>query len=207
MRALVVVDIQYDFCPGGTLAINHGDEVVPVINKVRGFFDKVIFTQDWHPPNHKSFASNNNKKVGDIIDLNGISQIMWPDHCVQNTKGAHLLESLTVRDNDFIIHKGMDEEIDSYSTFFDNCRQNKTPLDDYLKAHHIKDIFMAGLATDYCVKFSVVDALELGYNVTVIEDAVRGVDLKPGDVDNAIHEMKEKGATFIHSDHIIQGSL
>lgn len=205
MKALIIVDVQYDFCPGGALAIKEGDKVVKVINRIRDLFDTVVFTQDWHPPDHKSFASTNNKKVNEVIDLNGVPQILWPDHCVQNTKGAMFLPCLILKKDDFIVRKGMDPDVDSYSAFFDNMKKNKTTLDDYLHTRGINDIFVTGLATDYCVKFTVSDGLELGYRVTVITDGIRGVDLNPGDVDKAIFEMEQKGACFLTSEALLKG--
>ena len=205
MKALIIVDVQYDFCPGGALAIKEGDKAVKVINQIRDLFDTIVFTQDWHPPDHKSFASTYNKKVNEVIDLNGVPQILWPDHCVQNTKGAMFLSSLIVKKDDFIVRKGMDPEVDSYSAFFDNMKKNKTTLDDYLHTRGINDIFVTGLASDYCVKFTVSDGLELGYRVTVITDGIRGVDLNPGDVDKAIFEMEQKGACFLTSKALLKG--
>jgi len=204
MNALIAVDIQNDFCPGGTIPVNEGDQVVPVINRIRDLFDAVVFTQDWHPKNHVSFASTHGRKVGEVIDVNAVPQILWPDHCIQNTPGARLHEGLVVKEGDFILHKGNDPGVDSYSAFFDNQRINKTILDDYLHDKGIRELFVTGLATDYCVKFSVLDALELGYAVTVISDGVRGVDLNPGDVDRAFKEMEEKGARIITSDAVVE---
>lgn len=200
MKALIIVDVQNDFCPGGSLPVPEGEKVVPVINKLRSKFDFVIATKDWHPKNHVSFASNNpGKKPGDVIQLHGKPQILWPDHCVQDSFGSDFKKGLDIRSNDIIIFKGTDPQIDSYSGFFDNDKKSKTELGAILKKNKIDTIYIAGLATDYCVKATALDGLSLGYTVFVIEDAVRGVNLKPGDSKNAIEEMKQKGAQIINS--------
>ncbi|MGA1796684.1 MAG: bifunctional nicotinamidase/pyrazinamidase [bacterium] len=204
MHALIIVDVQNDFCPEGAIPVNEGDHIVPVINRIGDLFDVVVFTQDWHPKNHVSFASTHGKKPGEVIDVDAIPQILWPDHCIQNTWGARLHEGLIVREGDFMLHKGTDPRVDSYSAFFDNRRINKTPLDDYLHDRGIGELFISGLATDYCVKFTALDALELGYSVTVIRDGVRGVDLNLGDVDRAFKEMEHKGARIITSDTVVK---
>ena len=181
MKALIIVDVQNDFCPGGSLPVPEGEKVVPVINKLRSKFDFVIATKDWHPKNHASFASNNpGKKPGDVIELHGKPQILWPDHCVQETRGSDFKNGLDIRSNDIVIVKGTDPQIDSYSGFFDNEKKSKTELGDILKNKKVDMIYIAGIATDYCVKATALDGLSLGYMVFVIEDAVRGVNLKPG---------------------------
>lgn len=197
-EALILIDIQNDFCPNGALAVPNGDQVVPIANKwMKNFVDKlVIGTQDWHPLNHKSFASNHpDKKLYDSIDLNGLPQILWPTHCVQNEHGADFHPDLLPIPNVFC--KGEDMEVDSYSGFYDNGKRNKTQLDSFLKEFKVDTLLIMGLATDYCVKFTVLDALELGYNVFVIENGCRAVNLNPSDGDNALALMKEKGATII----------
>lgn len=200
MKALIIVDVQNDFCPGGSLPVPEGEKVVPVINKLRSRFDFVIATKDWHPKNHASFASNNpGKKPGDVIDLHGKPHILWPDHCVQETRGSDFKNGLDIRSNDIVIFKGTDPQIDSYSGFFDNEKKSKTELGAILKKNKIDAIFITGLATDYCVKATALDGLSLGYKVFVIEDAVRGVNLKSDDSKNAIEEMKQKGAGIIKS--------
>lgn len=204
MDCLIVSDVQYDFCPGGALPVNEGDLIIPVINRIRGLFETVVFIQDWHPKDHISFASNHQKKVGEVIQVKGIDQVLWPDHCVQNTQGARLREELDVKADDFIVQKGTDPEVDSYSGFFDNQRLRKTPLDCYLQEKRCQHLYITGLATDYCVKFTVLDALDLGYRVTVVRDAIRGVELNPGDVDRALEEMREKGAQILNSDEVIK---
>ena len=199
-KALIIVDVQNDFCPGGALAVPDADLVIPVINKVHKFFHIVIATKDWHPQNHISFASNHpGKKPGDIIQLHGISQILWPDHCVQNSRGSELVSSLNIKEDDPIIYKGTDPQVDSYSTFLDNDKKSKTELDSYLREKEVDEIYLAGLATDYCVKFSAIDGLSLGYKVKVIKDAVRGVNLAPDDSEKALQEIESKGALILDS--------
>lgn len=205
MKALLLVDIQNDFCPGGSLAVKEGDKIIPVINpiKLKRFFPLVILTQDWHPKNHLSFASNHpGKKIGDVIELDKIPQILWPDHCVQKTFGAQFRKDLIVDKEDIIIHKGCNPRIDSYSAFYDNAHKKDTGLSKLLKEKECREIFICGLATDYCVKFSALDAIEEGFKVNVILDACRGVNLKPQDVDKAVLEMKGRGANVIFSSQI-----
>lgn len=200
MRALIIVDVQNDFLPGGALAVPNGDEVIPVANRVSAEFDLVIATQDWHPPDHGSFAANHpGKKPGDVIDLNGIEQILWPVHCVQNTPGAAFARALDTSRVERVFHKGTDPGIDSYSTFFDNARRKATGLGDYLKQRGIRRVYILGLATDYCVKFSALDAVDLGFKTLVIEDGCRAVELRPGDAARAIEEMKAAGVAVVSS--------
>ena len=200
MNALIIVDLQNDFLPGGALAVPHGDEVIPLANDLQQGFELVLATQDWHPPNHGSFAANHRgKKPGDRIMLDGIEQILWPVHCVQNTKGAEFAPSFDTSRIAHIFHKGIDPKIDSYSTFFDNAHRRETGLADYLKKRAINEIYLMGLALDYCVKYSTLDALQLGLNTHVILDGCRGIDLEPGDVDHALDEMKRAGAVLLQS--------
>jgi len=203
MKALILVDIQNDFVPGGALAVPGGDAVVPVCNKLTLAFDLVAATQDWHPANHGSFAANHpGRKAADVIDLNGLPQILWPVHCVQDTLGAAFLPTLDTGRVDRVFQKGTDPGIDSYSGFFDNGHRKATGLGDYLKSKGVTDVFVAGLATDYCVKFTALDSLRLGFKTHLVEDACRGVSLKPGDVDRAIDEMKRAGVEIVRSDAI-----
>jgi len=191
-QALIIVDVQNDFLPGGSLAAPHGDEIIPVINKLldknrdKKLFSLIIATQDWHPENHESFKT------------------LWPVHCVQHSHGAELAQNLNHSKIDKIIHKGQNPEIDSYSAFFDNNHQQKTELDEYLKKNDITDVYILGLVTDYCVKFSVLDAISLGYKTYLIEDGCRGVNLKPGDDQKAIDEMKNQGAVIIQSSSLLK---
>jgi nicotinamidase/pyrazinamidase len=194
MDALILVDIQNDFLPGGALAVPEGDAVIPVCNTIRDRFDLVVATQDWHPRNHGSFAANHpGHSVGQVIDFNGLKQILWPVHCVQNTPGAQFAKDLRMLPTDRIFQKGTDPAIDSYSGFFDNGHRKSTGLDAFLKSKSVTNVFVAGLATDYCVKFTALDARSLGYNVHLVVDACRGVNLRPADVDAAIEEMRKAG--------------
>lgn len=205
-NALIMVDLQNDFCPGGSLAVPDGDAIIPIANQLQDSFDLVIATQDWHPRDHVSFAANHpGHEVGDVITVDNIFQILWPIHCVQETKGAEFYPGLNTKRIHKIFHKGVDKNIDSYSTFFDNEHLRETGLADYLRHEGIEDVYIMGLATDYCVKYSALDALELKFHVYVIADACRGIDLKPGDVNNAIEEMRTAGANIIHLQDIIMG--
>jgi nicotinamidase/pyrazinamidase len=196
-KALIIVDVQNDFCPGGSLPVPEGDKVVPVINNLQDKFDCVVATQDWHPKKHGSFAANHpGKNIGEVIELNGLQQILWPVHCVQGEKGADLVKALSVRKINKIIRKGMDVEVDSYSGFFDNGHKKATGLNEYLKEQSITDVYITGLATDYCVKFTALDAAQLGYKTYLIIDACRGVNLKLDDVDKAIKEMRKAGVVI-----------
>jgi len=200
MNALVIVDLQNDFLPGGALAVPHGDEIIRLANKLQRHFNLLLATQDWHPPNHGSFATNHpGKKPGDRIMLDGIEQILWPVHCVQNTHGADFAPSFDTSRIAHVFHKGIDPLIDSYSTFFDNAHRRRTGLGEYLKERSINDIYLLGLALDYCVKYSALDARQLGFNTHIILDGCRGIGLDPGDLDRAIDEIKRAGAILLQS--------
>jgi nicotinamidase/pyrazinamidase len=200
MNALIIVDLQNDFLPGGALPVPHGDEVIPLANELQRQFNLVVATKDWHPPDHGSFAANHKgKKPGDRIILDGIEQILWPVHCVQNTHGAEFAPSFDTSRIAHVFHKGIDPRIDSYSTFFDNAHRRHTGLADYLKKRGIKDIYLMGLALDYCVKYSTLDARQLGLNTHVIVDGCRGIELEPGDIERALDEMKRTGAVLLKS--------
>lgn len=200
-RALLLVDVQNDFIPGGALPTRDGGEVVPVLNGILGRFDLVIATQDWHPSNHGSFASNHpGRRPGEVIDLHGLEQILWPDHCVQGTEGAAFHNDLDTVRFDHVVRKGTDPDIDSYSAFFDNGRRKATGLEEILRAASVTDVWVGGLATDYCVLWSVRDAIGLGFRTHVIRDACRGVELNAGDIDRAFDEMRARGAAIITSD-------
>lgn len=193
-KALVVVDAQRDFCANGKLAVKDGDEVIDPINKLMlsGKYDLIVATLDWHPQDHKSFASNNNKPVGSMGELNGQPQVMWPDHCVQNSQGAMFHSQLKVELIDHIIKKGTNPEVDSYSGFFDNDQKSATGLGDFLKTMKIEEVDVVGLALDYCVKFTAEDAKRLGFKTNVIVDATRAVNLSPKDGENAIKDLKKQ---------------
>jgi nicotinamidase/pyrazinamidase len=203
MKALIITDIQNDFCPGGALAIREGDNIVPIINKLQARFDLVVATQDWHPLGHGSFAANQpGKKIGELIDLNGLPQILWPVHCVENTPGADFHPGLDRGRIARVFHKGADPGIDSYSAFFDNGHRKATGLGEYLKEQGVDEVYLCGLATDYCVKFTALDAVDLGFKTFVIEDACRGVNLRPGEVERAIGEMRAKGVEVFSSEEL-----
>jgi nicotinamidase/pyrazinamidase len=204
VKALVVVDMQNDFMPGGALPTKGADRLVPVINKLMDKFPIVVATKDWHPKDHISFAASHpGKKVGDVVQFDGIEQILWPAHCVQHTKGAEFVKGLNADRFEHVFHKGVDRMIDSYSTFFDNAHGRETGLAKYLHQKGIKEIALAGVATDYCVLYSVLDALELGFGVTVIVDGCRAINLRPDDGQKAFDLMEEKGATLVTSDEIL----
>lgn len=208
-RALLIVDVQNDFCPGGSLPVPEGDQVVTVINKLihSGHYDLIVASMDWHPEGHGSFASAHpGKSTFEMGELNGSPQMMWPDHCVQSTKGAALHASLDVAQIDFIQLKGEDPLVDSYSAFRDNAADKKTGLDTYLYAECVTSIDVCGLATDYCVKFSALDAVEMlhGVKVRFIEDASRGIS--PDGVEAAIQAMKSAGISTVQSGEIIAGT-
>ena len=203
MNALIVVDIQNDFIPGGALAVPRGDEVIPVAHRLMKRFGLVIATQDWHPPGHGSFASTHGREAGEIIELGGLPQVLWPDHCVRGTWGAQFAPGLDLAKIQKVIHKGTDPEIDSYSTFFDNAHRKATGLEEYLRSLGVDEIFIAGLATDYCVRFSSLDALQCGFKVNVLIDGCRGVELNPGDVEKAVVEMRSAGAKIRTSEELI----
>ena len=200
MKALIIVDVQNDFLPGGALAVPQGDQVIPVINDLSLEFDLVFTTQDWHPANHCSFAASYpDKKIGDRILIDGQEQILWPVHCVQNTYGAELAAGLhpKVITGGVHISKGTDERVDSYSGFFENLRKRSTGLETLLRQHEVDDLTIVGLATDYCVKATVLDARDLGFKVTVYENACRAVNLSPDDGTNALATMREAGVTVM----------
>ena len=202
MKALIIVDVQNDFCPGGALEVKNGDMIVSIINQMQHKFDLIIATQDWHPKEHKSFASNHNKNIGEVIDLNGVEQVLWPDHCVQNTKGAEFYPSLRTDLINKVCKKGENVDIDSYSGFYDNDHENSTGLGNYLKESKVTEVYICGLATDYCVKFTALDSVKLGFKTYVLWDACKGVDLNKGDVEKACIEMEEYNIQIINSDKI-----
>ncbi len=194
MNALILVDIQNDFLPGGALPVPHGDEVIAVANEQQTHFDLIVATQDWHPADHQSFAANHDgKHIGDNVDLNGIPQILWPVHCVQETQGADFAATLNRDRWARVFQKGVDREIDSYSGFFDNGRTKDTGLASYLRQQGVDSVYVLGLATDYCVKFTALDALSLGFRTHVVLDGCRGVNLNPTDAQRAVEEMKAAG--------------
>lgn len=196
-RCLIITDIQNDFCPGGALAVADGNKIIPIINKISSEFDGVVATQDWHPFNHISFAKTHNRSLYEVIRIDGMEQVLWPEHCVSGTFGADFHKDLDLRPVDLIIRKGTDRLIDSYSTFLENDKTTETGLHYYLQGLGLKHLFFSGLATDYCVYYSAVDARNLGFHVSVILDAARGVDVPAGNVNRAIEDMKKRGITIL----------
>ena len=194
MKALIIVDVQNDFVDGGALAVPGGSGVVPVINALQTDFDLIVATQDWHPASHASFAANHpGKQPYDQIDLHGLPQTLWPVHCVQGTPGADFAPGLDRSRWERVFQKGTDPEIDSYSGFFDNGHRRATGLGEYLHERGVGEVTVVGLATDYCVKFTALDALNEGLRVFVVENACRGVELRSGDTDQAMDEMRMVG--------------
>lgn len=202
-KALILVDIQNDFCPLGALPVAEGDQVVAVANQLMDQFELVVATQDWHPANHGSFAANHPwRKPGQVIELNGLPQMLWTIHCVQGSFGAELVADLNTEKIDKIFHKGTDPGIDSYSGFFDNGHKKATGLGDYLKEKDVEELYIMGLATDYCVKFTVLDALQLGFKTNLVIDGCRGVNLQADDSEKAVSEMVKNGAVIVQSGEI-----
>lgn len=204
MSALVIVDLQNDFLPGGSLGVPNGDEVIAVINRLqKKNFDLIVATKDWHPIGHISFASSHPaKEPGDRVAVEGFPQTLWPDHCIQNTLGAEFSKNLSQEKITKIFHKGTDPKIDSYSAFFDNLHAKSTGLGEYLKGMGIGKVYLAGLTTDYCVKFSALDALSHGFETYVIVDACRPVNLESGDEAAAFREMERGGAHLVREEDL-----
>jgi nicotinamidase/pyrazinamidase len=200
MKALILVDVQNDFCPGGALAVPDGDAVVAVANALMPHFPLVVATQDSHPPSHLSFAAHHpGKSVYELIDLDGLPQVLWPVHCVQGSTGAAFHPQLDTARVTRVFPKGTDPRVDSYSGFFDNGKRNATGLGDYLREAHVSDVYVMGLATDYCVKWTALDAAALGFRVHLIEDGCRGVGLGPDDVSRALAELRAAGVHVTRS--------
>jgi len=203
MKALLIVDVQNDFCPGGALEVPNGDQIIPTINKLSQQFDIVIQTQDWHPKGHSSFASSHEgKEPFETIEMPYGQQVLWPDHCVQGSQGANFHPDLKTNPSQLIIRKGFRKDIDSYSAFFENDDETTTGLTGYLRERNIDTLYAVGLATDFCVKWSVVDGIKEGFNVYVVEDAVKGIDIE-GSVDQAWNEMLDQGAQKVSSKELL----
>jgi len=201
---LLITDIQYDFCPGGALAIEEADSIIPLVNRLASEFPLVAATQDWHPRAHKSFAHmHEGKKPGDVIDLHGIEQILWPDHCVQSTRGAMFHEDLDTSKVAAIFRKGMDPEIDSYSAFTDNAGGAITGLNGFLKELRVKHIHLTGLATDFCVYYTAMDGIKKGYQVTIIIDAAKAIDQPPGSGQEKLERFEKAGGKIAHADEYL----
>ncbi len=204
MRALIVVDLQNDFVEGGALAVAGGKEIVGLINHLTCQFDLVIATQDWHPADHQSFASQHPKlPVGSKFMLGGTQQTVWPDHCVQGSFGADFVPQFDRSCVSQIFRKGYNRDIDSYSGFFDNNRKQATGLEQYLRDRGVEEVFVVGLATDYCVKFTALDAASLGFKTHLISDACQGVELSPGDIERSIAQMQAAGIVIQQSEQIM----
>lgn len=204
MRALLIVDLQNDFLPGGALGVHGGDEIISLINDLISHFPIILATKDWHPPHHMSFASQHpEKKPFETIAIGSRTQELWPDHCVQGSEGAEFAPGLHTEHISEVFYKGVDPEIDSYSAFFDNAHLRSTGLAEYLKEQGIDELYIVGLATDYCVKYSVLDARRLGFKTYVIVDGCRGIDLKQGDIATALAAMQQAGAHLLMSNALV----
>lgn len=198
MKALILVDIQHDFLPGGALEVPAGNEIIPLANQLQDNFDLVVATQDWHPQNHKSFASNHNdKEPFDKIELHGLDQVLWPNHCVQGSYGAEFAEQLHTNKIEAIFRKGTNPEIDSYSGFYDNGHQKSTGLADFLRGRNVNDVYLTGLAGDICVYFTALDAIKEGFNTYLLEDATRPLDQDA--FDKAKKEITSQGGKVVQS--------
>lgn len=194
----MLIDIQNDFLPEGSLAVNEGNEIIPIINGIQQYFDLVIATQDWHPAKHKSFASNHEGKACfEVTDLNGLPQTLWPDHCVQGSQGAEFSRELNMHKVEAIFRKGMDIEMDSYSGFYDNGHRKSTGLADYLRGKKITEVYLAGLAGDFCVYYSALDSIAEGFETFVMEDAVRAINNE--DFKKAKADIISKGGKIVNS--------
>jgi nicotinamidase/pyrazinamidase len=201
MKALIIVDVQNDFTSGGKLAVPNGESIIPVINSIQNKFDLVVATQDWHPQNHKSFASNHpGKKVFEKIILDSSEQVLWPDHCVQNTEGAALRSDLKTENVEAIFRKGMNPSIDSYSGFYDNGKKKSTGLCGYLRERKITEVYVCGLAGDYCVYFTAMDAIASGFKTFVIDDAVKSIS--EIDYQKAKNDWQKKGAESVFTSRL-----
>jgi nicotinamidase/pyrazinamidase len=201
--ALVVVDVQNDFCPGGRLAVQKGDEVVPLVNELARRFENVVLTQDWHPAGHQSFATSHpGSKPFDSIKLAYGEQVLWPDHCLQGSDGAALHKDLAVPHAQLLIRKGWRREVDSYSAFLEADRKSRTGLEGYLDERGVKRVFVCGLATDFCVAWTALDARKLGFAALVVEDACRAIDMQ-GSLAAAWEKMKKAGVERIRSGDIV----
>lgn len=206
--ALIIVDMQYDFMPGGALPVEEGDQIIEGINNIANKFKnsgaKIVLTQDWHPKNHLSFASNHpGKKPGDEYQTESIGPVLWPDHCVQGSKGARFHEHLQTIYANAIIRKGYNPKIDSYSGFRENDRKSETGLAGYLKSSKIHRIFVCGLALDYCCYFTAMDGIELGFEAFFITDLTKGIDIPPGNISESLKNMYNKGVKFVNKESLL----
>jgi nicotinamidase/pyrazinamidase len=204
-KSLIVVDVQNDFLEGGNLEVKDSNKIIPVINDmiVKGDFDYIIFTKDWHPSDHKSFASQyENKNVFDVINLNGIQQVLWPDHCIQNTPGSYIHNEIIIgKPNSYIFKKGMNPNVDSYSAFYDNDHKSSTGLSEFLKSKDVTRTVICGLAMDFCVKYTAIDSVNEGFDTTLVLDATQSIDT---DKSGHLEEMKNNGISFEYSEKFIK---
>jgi len=199
-KVLLVVDVQNDFCPGGSLAVPDGDRIVGVINRLMESFDAVVATQDWHPEDHVSFASSHaGAKPFDAIEVDGREQVLWPDHCVIGSRGAELHPDLDTDPLRAVFRKGSSPALDSYSAFFENDRRTPTGVEGYLKDLGLTSVYLVGLATDVCVYYSAMDAVRRGFDVWLVEDACRGIDSPPGSLAGRLEEMGAAGVRMVRS--------
>lgn len=199
MKALLVVDLQYDFLPGGSLAVEHGDEIIPIINRIQDQFDLIVATQDWHPANHKSFVSQHpGHNIFDLIDLNGTQQVLWPDHCIQGTRGAEFTSKWNILLVNAIYKKGMNVEVDSYSGFYDNDHKSGTGLLDYLNYKDVTELYVCGLAAEFCVYFSAKDASQAGIKTYFLDFATKPISAEG--LLQAKKEMVEMGITILNNE-------
>lgn len=204
MKALIIVDVQRDFLPGGALPVPAGDEIIPVINRLQQHYKLIVLTQDWHPPNHLSFASNHpGRRAFDVIELDGLQQVLWPDHCVWGMPGAAFAEQLDTTRAAAIFRKGMDPRVDSYSAFFDNGRRHKTGLGDWLHGVGATEVHVVGLAADYCVAYTARDAAELGFNPVIIEDATRPIS--SAEFARVAEQLRHCGVQIVPSTRLFAG--
>lgn len=204
MTALLVIDVQNDFLPGGSLAVSKGDEVIEPINQLMELpFECIVASQDWHPKGHASFASTHHKNPGEVVRIGSVEQMLWPDHCIQESLGANFSSKLKTDLIEYVVQKGTSPQIDSYSAFFDNAYQQATGLDVYLKGQEIDTLYCVGLATDYCVKFSVLDALSLGYSVYLVEEGCRAVNVQPEDENKAKEQMRQQGTQIVSMEEVV----
>lgn len=200
---LLIIDMQNDFCPGGALEVPEGDRIITTINRISPYFQRVVATQDWHPYDHVSLARNQSSHdVGETVKINDIDQYLWPDHCIQGSEGAELHPDLDTSPVHLILRKGFRTELDSYSAFFENDKETTTGLHSYLQSMNIDNVYITGLALDYCVYYSALDAVELGYNVYVIQDASKGIDEPKDNLKKALSNMQSKGVHLVQSESL-----
>ena len=195
--ALIIIDVQNDFCPGGALEVKDGEKIIEPINSAQDKFETIILTQDWHPKDHSSFASNNSAEVYSKIEMDYGSQILWPDHCIQGSRGANFHKNLNINNSNLILRKGCNPKIDSYSAFFENDKNTTTGLEGYLKKKEIKRLYLCGLAFDYCVFYSALDGVNLGFEVFVFQDLTKAIKLNNSEK-IAKKTMIEKGIKLIN---------